>query len=681
MNRRNTHRVNGIPVAMQRVVEVLAARRAAGRVPILYLPGNAGRIAPVEDWIFRNAGDLAQGSSVHVFQTLALGPAARWAEAVSRGVVPVTPFIGPGVRDLVNQGLARNIRCNLSRVHKLYESRWRPDVAIAHVSPPDASSRVTLGLNAGLDISAVRSAGFKMAVINHEMPRWHIALHHDPETGRSFETGCAMKLDEFDLVVEIAEPLIEHTMAVKPSGAATAAEIAERIIDLLLEEAATDGGIAHTIQLGIGMIPNAVADALARQRRRVDGVWSEMFSDGVLRLYKEGLIARTGGPTLRDHVVVGFVLGTLELYDTLRENPDFAVLPQEIVNDPIMIARNERMASINATIAVSLNGEVAAATIGKRHHSDVGGQHDFALGASWSDGGIAIIALPSTATLKDGSRQSKVVATHDGGAHHTISADLPVVVVTEHGVADLRGLDDPGRVEAMLRVAHPDWRESLAKEARQLPSMQGVGVIPARLVQLRSGDNAILRPATAADIPAVRRYILALSDKDRHTRYMGAISSAMLVSDERMQRLYHHTLDYEDHAAFLLERGGAIIGVVHAFRTERENVFEISFSRRSDMEGEGIGDHLMCMLIDWAVAGGVERLDAVTYRTGNPRMRKLFEQFGFLVAADPTDRANVLYSAAVADLAALRERSGEGSVAAAAPESGAPAPGASTSDG
>lgn len=654
--------VSTIGAAMQRVAEVLAVQRAAGRVPVLYLPGNAGRIVSVEDWLFQNAGELSQGGRVHVFQTLALGPAARWAEAVARGVVPVTPFIGPGVRELVNQGLARNIRCNLSQVHKLYQTRWRPDVAIAHVSPPDAESRVTLGLNAGLDISAVKAATFKVAVINRALPRWHIAHYTDPASGRTVETGCAMHLDDFDLVVEADEPLIEHTMTVKPAGVATAHEIAARIIGLLARDAGADGALPHTLQLGIGMIPNAVAQALAEQRRAVGGIWSEMFSDGVLGLYRQGLIKRTGGAHLRDHIVVGFVLGSLGLYESLRENPDFAVLPQELVNDPIMVAHNSCMASINATIAVSLNGEVAAATIGTRHHSDVGGQHDFALGASWSEGGIAIIALPSIATLRDGSLQSKVVATHAEGAHHTISADLPVVVVTEHGVADLRGLDDPGRVEAMLEVAHPDWRDALAKEARLLPSMQGVGVIPARLVHLRGGVSAILRPATAEDIPAIRTYIMALSEQDRRTRYMGAITAAALVSTERMERLYQHTLDYEDHAAFLLEIGDAIVGVVHAFRTAVRSAYEISFSRRSDLEREGIGEHLMGMLIDWSVAAGVQHLHAVTYRTGNPRMRKLFDQFGFVAANDPDDRANVLYAAAVADLAVTRERIGEGGV-------------------
>lgn len=643
-------------VAIERIRGIVTSRRDTGAVPLIYLPGNAGRISTVEDWLFQNAEILTGGKPLHVFQTLALGPASGWADAVVQGIIPVTPFIGPGVRPLVNKGLARNIRVNLSRVHKLYENHWRPDVAFAHVSPPDNSGRVTLGLNAGLDISAVKSAKFKIAVVNHAMPRWAIGKHLDLPSRKTIVCGCAMHLNDFDLVIKIDEALYEHAMVPKEEGQEIAASIANKIISVLTRDADEIGNLPHTLQLGIGTIPNALAAALAKRGRSVEAIWSEMFSDGVLQLYKKGLIRRTNERGLRGHVVVGFVLGSLELYKTMQENPDFAVLPQETVNDPAMIAHNQYMASINATLAVSLHGEVAASSIGLKYHSDVGGQNDFALGASWSKGGVAVIALPSTVVLKDGSTQSRVVATHEEGAHHTISADLPVVVVTEHGVADLREHDDTARVNAMLQIAHPDWREALAKEARQLPAMQGVGVIPPRMVQLRGGTKVVFRPATSLDIPEIKNYIRALSAPDRYTRYMGHIHPDALTADTRLERLYHHTLDYEDHAAFIAEDHGAIIGVVHAFQDSKPHHYEISFSRRSDREREGIGEHLMCILIDWATCVQAEELHAVTYRTKNPRMRRLFEKFGFSFTDDPNERANVIYSGRITELVRTRER-------------------------
>lgn len=640
--------------ALGAVAERLAAARAGGRRPVFYLPGNAGRLAAAEQWIFDHAARL---EGVDVFQVLALGPARGWAQAVMGGVGIVTPFIGPGVRELVNRGLARNIRCHLSQVPRLFEGRWRPDVALAHVSPPDAEGRVTLGLNAGIDHAPVRQAAFKVAFVNARLPRWHVETLEDAATGRSFETGCALPLAHFDLVVEIDEPLTEHPM--QPAGAAQRAAIeaiARRIVDVLAQDpAASADGLPNVLQLGIGKIPDAVARELAGRGLSVAGLWSELFSDGVLALYRAGLVRRTTGPGLRDRIVVGFVLGSGGLYETMRGNPHFAVLPQDVVNDPALIARNPHMASVNSAIAVSLAGEVTAATIRRDYYSDVGGQFDFALGASWAHRGTSIIALPSVARLRNGALESKIVALHPEGAHHTIGADLPVVVITEQGTADLRALDDSERVEAMLGVAHPDWRAILAKEARTLPSMQGVGAVEPRLVALHDGRTAVLRPAGRQDIDAIRDYITRLSDDDRQTRYMGTVSVRALTAGDRLTRLYHDTLDYLLHAAFIVDLDGEIVGVAHAFRSGEAGDYEVSFSRRSDLVGQGIGGQLMRMLVDWGVEAGAREFHAITYRTRNPRMRALFDAFGFAVEPHAEDPETVGYRARVAELAQVGE--------------------------
>ena len=195
------------------------------------------------------------------------------------------------------------------------------------------------------------------------------------------------------------------------------------------------------------------------------------------------------------------------------------------------------MARMNSALAVSLSGQVCAVTLDTPYYSDVGGQFNVALGASWSQGGVAITALPSVLQREDRSLHSKIVALHGEGAHHTIGADLPVVVVTEHGVADLRHLNDPERVEAMLGVVHPDWPGAQAKEALALPSMQGVGATPARLIELEDGRHAVVRPATRRDIDSIGEYIVRLSHDDRHTRYMGTLTADFLTSRERLQRL------------------------------------------------------------------------------------------------------------------------------------------------
>lgn len=635
--------------ALDIVAQRLAGHASEGIRPVCYLPGNAGRIDAVERWIFEQPQRLR---GVDVFQVLALGPATGWRRAVMGGVGIVTPFIGPGVRGLVNAGLARNIRCNLSQVPRLFEGPWRPHVAFAHTSPPDAQGRVTLGLNAGIDFAPVKQALFKVAMVNARMPRWHIATHDDPATGQRIDSGCAMNLADFDLVVEIDEPLFEHHMAPTSHVHEEQTRAIARGIVELLRGAAPDAGaitLPHTIQLGIGKIPNAVANELVELGASVRCVWSELFSDGVLGLYRAGLIRNTHGPSLRERIVVGFVLGSRALYETMHQNPEFAVLPQEIVNDPAMIKHNPAMASINSALAVSLTGEVCASTIARHYYSDVGGQFDFALGASWAQGGISIIALPSVVQRADGVLHSKIVALHPEGAHHTIGADLPVVVVTEQGVADLRHLNDPQRVDAMLGVAHPDWRTRLAQEARALPSMQGIDAIEAQLIALQDGRHAVLRPATRHDIAAIGDYIVRLSHDDRRTRYMGTVAVAHLTSPERLARLYHDTLDYREHAAFIAELDDEIIGVAHAFRIGDSGTYEVSFSRRSDLHGQGIGRHLMQMLIDWG-ANGAQDYYATTYRNENPRMRALFDRFGFIAKADPDDPQVVIYTASVANL-------------------------------
>ncbi|MFA5132235.1 MAG: GNAT family N-acetyltransferase [Candidatus Paceibacterota bacterium] len=639
------------PVAMNYVGEIFGLIQKEGKTPVLYIPGNTGRIGWLEELLFTNARIITGGELTYVFQTLSLGDKHGWRKAVAHGVRPVTPFIGPGVRDLVNEGHADNIHEHLSNVHELFEGLWRPDVAFAHVSSPDDLGRVTLGLNAGLDISAVRNAKFKIAVVNSNMPRFAIGKIKDKETGLEIDYGCAMFLDEFDLVVYQDEILLEHAMKIKPKDVLPSKAVASKIVRFLSSYSEVSE-LPHTLQLGIGAIPNAFAEMLATLGVSVRGIWSEMFSDGVLQLYKAGLIRNTRGEYLRDRIVVGFVLGSKELYETMHENHDFVVLPQEIVNDPFMIGRNDYMASINTALAVSLLGQVVASMIGKEYYSDVGGQYDFAYGARRSRGGVSIIAFRSSVFLGEGTEEGKIVDVHAEGSHYTISANLPLVVITEQGVADLRGRSDRQRVEAMLEVSCPKWRFSLERKVGLLPAMQGVGVIPPRIVLLKSGEHVTVRPATSNDIPAIRTYLNSQSTSDLASRYMGTVSVSYLTSDKRMNDWYVHSLDFVKHAAFVVELHGAIIGVAHAFKVEGEKEYEVAFSRLSGREGEGIGQHLMCTLVDWAKEAEVEKLHAITYKS-NTKMCKLFNSFGFTASPD-VEMTAVNYDGLVVDIVSKR---------------------------
>lgn len=636
--------LSSINDAMNLVAEKLKA--SGSDKPVCYLPGNTNTIKDVERVFFDNP-EMFRGTQI--FQLLSLGSPKDWARAVSGGITPVTAFIGPGTRSLVNTGLARNIRCHLSKVPALFKGKWRHDVAFAHVSPPDNVGRVTLGLNAGLDFTAVKEAKFKVAIMNENMPRWHIGQYFDPKSNRTLESGCAMFLHNFDLVVYTKQDLVEHVMNPKAEEAEIATRIASHIISTLLKDADDYGNLPHTLQLGIGAIPDAIAKQLAEQNIRIDGIWSEMFSNGVLELYKKGLIRRTTGSHLRDHIVVGFVLGSRELYDTMHENPDFLILPQEYVNDPSLIGKNDYMASINSALTVSVAGEVAAATIGNKYYSDVGGQHDFATGADRSEGGIPIIALPSTARLKDGSIISKIVAEHPAGSHHTIGADLPSVIVTENGLADLRGKDDRERVEETLAIVHPELRSQITRQVRTLPAMQGIDSIVPKLTTLRNGEEAIVRPATHEDIELIREYLSHLSKEDRATRYFSSgVTLESLTCKKRLLKIYDESLDYINHGAFVVVHQGKVVGVTHAYKMS-DGVYELSFSRDSEMSNMGIGTKLLQMNIDWAEAKGTRTLSAVILAS-NHRMISLFVRALFKIKPNPDDSMTVICEGQIGEI-------------------------------
>jgi len=192
-----------------------------------------------------------------------------------------------------------------------------------------------------------------------------------------------------------------------------------------------------------------------------------LFADGVIDLVERGVINGERKSLHPGKIVAGFVLGTQRLYDFVDDNSIIELHPTEYVNDPFVIAQNDRMVAINSAIEVDLTGQVCADSIGARLYSGVGGQVDFIYGASRSDGGIPIIALPSSALIKD-QNTSKIVALLKHGAGVTTTRNHVRYVVTEYGVAELYGKTIRQRAEALIKIAHPDFREELEKQAREL---------------------------------------------------------------------------------------------------------------------------------------------------------------------------------------------------------------------
>jgi acetyl-CoA hydrolase len=255
---------------------------------------------------------------------------------------------------------------------------------------------------------------------------------------------------------------VDYPVAELPMGGEGEDEISRKIAGFIAE-LIPDGA---TMQMGIGAIPDAVLNFLGNKKDL--GIHSEMFSDGVVRLVESGVITNARKSLHPGKIVVGFVLGTQALYSWVHDNPICDFHRQEYVNDPFVIAQNDRMVAINSALEVDLTGQVCADSIGSKLYSGVGGQLDFIYGASRSKGGVPVIALPSSTTLRDGTVISRIVNMLKPGAGVTTGRNHVHHVVTEYGVASLYGKSIRQRTRELISIAHPDFRKDLEKQGTQL---------------------------------------------------------------------------------------------------------------------------------------------------------------------------------------------------------------------
>ena len=379
-----------------------------------------------------------------ICQALSVGP-ADYVQSDMAGHLRVnTLFIGANVRKAVWEGRADFTPVLLSEFTLLFKNRVLPvDVAMIHVSLPDEHGFCSLGVEVGLTKSPAESAKIIIAEVNEQMPR---------SLGDSF-----IHVSRLTHMVPVDYPIAELPMSGEGDDQVSQ-KIAAFIADLI-----PDGA---TMQMGIGAIPDAVLGFLDNKKDL--GIHSEMFSDGVIPLVEKGVINNACKTLHAGKMVAGFVLGTHALYEWIDDNPLCEFHRQEYVNDPFVIAQNERMVAINSAIEVDLTGQVCADSIGTKFFSGVGGQMDFIYGASRSKGGVPIIAMPSTNVMKDGTLVSKIVPTLKPGAGVVTSRNHIHYVVTEYGVADLYGRTIRQRVMELIKVSHPDFRVDLEKQAKEL---------------------------------------------------------------------------------------------------------------------------------------------------------------------------------------------------------------------
>jgi acyl-CoA hydrolase len=424
---------------------MLEERRVTAAQAIAALP-RRGRVA-----VGANAGEpsallaaLADAAprfnGLEIVQVLSFG-SERLVEPPARGHLRVNAlFIGPSVRGAVEQRVADYTPVFLSEIPALF----RPggalplDAALVQLSPPDAHGWCSMGVTVDVMRSAIDHARLLIAEINPRMPRTHGAAQ--------------VHLSRIDHVVEVDHPL--PTLPTEPPDPVRG-EIARQVAEVI--------GDGDTLQTGIGAIPDAVL-ALLGDRKEL-GLHTELLSDGMMRLVEAGAATGARKELWPGKAVTSFMLGSEALYGWADDNPAVEMQPSDITNDPTRIARHSNFVAINGALSVDLTGQVNADSIGTHFYSGIGGQVDFLRGAARSAGGRPIIALPSTAR---GGSTSRIVGTLAPGAGVVTSRGDVHWIVTEFGRANLHGLSIAQRTRALVRLAHPRFREALTAEARSL---------------------------------------------------------------------------------------------------------------------------------------------------------------------------------------------------------------------
>ncbi|MGL4909075.1 MAG: acetyl-CoA hydrolase/transferase family protein [Bacteroidales bacterium] len=380
-------------------------------------------------------GDAGELRGVHIHHLHTEGE-APYTEQKYEGIFQHDAFfVGGNVRKAVQAGYADYIPVFLSETQKLYRCGALPcNVAMIQVSSPDKHGFVSLGTSVDATLAAIETAKTVIAVVNPHVPRaWGDAM---------------IPMNMIDIFVEDNTPL-EPAHFSEPTEVEKA--IGKHCADLIENGA--------TLQMGIGAIPNAVLAQLGHHKNL--GIHTEMFADGVLPLIESGVINGANKKLDKGKLVSTFLMGSQRCYDFIDDNPMVLMKDVAYTNSPHILSQNPKVTAINSALQIDLTGQVCADSLGTKFYSGVGGQVDFIYGASLSEGGKAIIAMPSTTNKGD----SKIAPTLNLGAGVVTTRSHVHYIVTEHGAVNLYGKTLQERAKLITSIAHPDHREALDKAA------------------------------------------------------------------------------------------------------------------------------------------------------------------------------------------------------------------------
>jgi acyl-CoA hydrolase len=413
---------------MGRAVDADAALACVGSGMRVFVHGAAATPTPLLEALVRRT-DL---EGVRLYHLHTSGPAPFVAPEQAGRLFSVSLFAADPVRAAIAEGRADYVPIFLSDIPALFTTgHVALDVALLTLSPPDAHGYCTLGTSVDTALAAARTARFIVAEINDRMPRTH--------------GNTLVPFDRVHAFIRTSRPLYEHAPA---EETAVERAIGEHVASIIPDRA--------TLQMGIGAIPDAVLRRL--QDKHDLGVHTEMFSDGIVDLVEQGVVTNRFKRVHPGRIATSFVMGTRRLYNFVDDNPFVEFFPCDHTNDTAVIRKNDHVVAINSAIEIDLSGQVVADSIGHRIYSGIGGQMDFVRGAALSSGGKPVIALPSTAA---GGGASRIVPNVRIGAGVVTTRGHVHWVVTEYGAVNLFGKTLRERADALIGIAHPDFRAEL----------------------------------------------------------------------------------------------------------------------------------------------------------------------------------------------------------------------------
>lgn len=518
-------------------------------------------------------------------------------------------FIGDGTRNAINRGAADYTPISLSAVPGLIRREIIPiDVALIQTSPPDKHGYMSLGISVDIVKAAIQKASLIVAQINSCMPRTQ---------GDGF-----INIKDVDFIIPHDEPLLEYAVEAPGDIIQAIGRYVARIIE--------DGS---TLQVGYGIIPNAVVSYLGEKRHL--GVHTELLSDGIVDLMKQGVVDNTKKSIDTGKTVASYCMGKKETYELLDENPTIEFKTIDYVNNPLIIAKNKLMTAINSAMEIDLTGQATAESLSGTFYFGIGGQADFMRGAVLAPGGKSILALPSTA-IND--TISRIVPSLQEGTGVTLTRGDVHYVVTEYGIAYLHGKNIRERAMDLIAIAHPKFRPWLIVEAKKrlliyedqafVPGVNGV--YPAALETFRttrSGLNILLRPVKIGDEPLMKDFFYALSHESMYRRFM---SARMDMPHERLQEF--GLVDYGNSMMILAivegDRKETIAAIGQYEIDEKMHTAEVALVVKDKYQNMGVGHDLLTYLTRLARRRGLLGFTADVLVENKP-MLNLFKNMGF----------------------------------------------------